>query len=127
MGYEMSKVLESLRGVFLCCWRICMVCLVLELVGPWVELGFSIGMGHLMSSYRLIFPGVRSSLVFSGFLLKTPASGFQLYSYSSLKTRIKKMRERFNKDLEEIKKSQYIMNNAINEIKKTLWKEPTVE
>ena len=30
------------------------------------------------------------------------------------------MRERFNKDLEEIKKSQYIMNNAINEIKNTL-------
>ena len=29
------------------------------------------------------------------------------------------MQERFNKDLEEIKKSQYIMN-AINEIKNTL-------
>ena len=29
-------------------------------------------------------------------------------------------REVFNKDLEEIKKSQYIMNNAINEIKNTL-------
>ena len=29
-------------------------------------------------------------------------------------------KERFNKDLEEIKKSQYIMNNAISEIKKTL-------
>ena len=27
--------------------------------------------------------------------------------------------ERFNKDLEEIKKSQYIMNNAINEIRNT--------
>ena len=26
----------------------------------------------------------------------------------------------FNKDLEEIKKSQYIMNNAINELKSTL-------
>ena len=26
----------------------------------------------------------------------------------------------FNKDFEEIKKSQYIMNNAINEIKNTL-------
>ena len=26
----------------------------------------------------------------------------------------------FNKDLEEIKRSQYIMNNAINEIKNTL-------
>ena len=30
------------------------------------------------------------------------------------------MQEMFNKDLEEIKKSQYIMNNAINEIKSTL-------
>ena len=30
---------------------------------------------------------------------------------------IKKMQESFNKDLEEIKMSQYIMNNAINEIK----------
>ena len=39
---------------------------------------------------------------------------------NSLETRIEKMQERFNKDLEEIKKSQYIMNNAINEIEKTL-------
>ena len=30
------------------------------------------------------------------------------------------MQERFNKDLEEITKSQYIMNNAINEIRNTL-------
>ena len=30
------------------------------------------------------------------------------------------MKEMLNKDLEEIKKSQYIMNNAINEIKNTL-------
>ncbi|MES6062525.1 RBD-like domain-containing protein, partial [Cutibacterium acnes] len=30
------------------------------------------------------------------------------------------MQERFNKDLEEIKKSQNIMNNAINEIRNTL-------
>ena len=39
-----------------------------------------------MSSYRLMFPGVRSSLVFSGFGVNPPASGFQSYSYSSLKT-----------------------------------------
>ena len=39
-----------------------------------------------MSSNKLSFPGVRSSLVFSGFGLKPPASGFQSYSYSSLKT-----------------------------------------
>ena len=30
------------------------------------------------------------------------------------------MQEMFNKDLEEIKKSQSIMNNAITEIKNTL-------
>ena len=39
---------------------------------------------------------------------------------NSLEARIEKMQERFNKDLEEIKKCQYIMNNAINEIKNTL-------
>ena len=37
----------------------------------------------------------------------------QIYS---LETRIEKMQEMFNKDLEEIKKSQSIMNNAITEI-----------
>ena len=31
-----------------------------------------------MSSYRLMFPGVRSSLVFSGFEIKPPDSGFCL-------------------------------------------------
>ena len=39
---------------------------------------------------------------------------------NSLETRIEKMQERFNKELEEIKKSQYTKNNAINEIKNTL-------
>ena len=39
---------------------------------------------------------------------------------NSLETRIEKMQEKFNKDLEEIKKSQSIMNNAITEIKSTL-------
>ena len=39
---------------------------------------------------------------------------------NSLDIRIQKMQEMFNKDLEEIKKSQSIMNNAITEIKSTL-------
>ena len=39
---------------------------------------------------------------------------------NSLEARIEKMQERFNKDLEEKKKSQHIMNNAINEIRNTL-------
>ena len=38
----------------------------------------------------------------------------------SLETRIEKMQEMFNKDLEEIKKNQLIMNNGINEVKNTL-------
>ena len=33
-----------LRAVFLPCWRISLVCLVLELVGSWAKLGFSVGM-----------------------------------------------------------------------------------
>ena len=40
---------------------------------------------------------------------------------NSVEARIENMQERFNKDLEEIKKkSQYIMNNAINQLKNTL-------
>ena len=39
---------------------------------------------------------------------------------NSLETRIEKMQEMFNKDLEEIKKGQSIMHNAITEIKNTL-------
>ena len=39
-----------------------------------------------MSSCLLRFPGIRSSLMFSSFGVKPPASGFQSYSYSSLKT-----------------------------------------
>ena len=37
-----------------------------------------------------------------------------------LETRNEKMQGMFNKDLEEIKKSQSIMNNAITEVKITL-------
>jgi hypothetical protein len=52
MSYEMSIFLGrllaacilKLRAVFLCCWRICLVCLALELVGLCVVLGFSVGM-----------------------------------------------------------------------------------
>ena len=52
MSFEMSVGLVrlraacilKLRAMFLCCWRICVVCLALELVGSWVVLGFSVGM-----------------------------------------------------------------------------------
>ena len=69
-----------------------MVCLALELVGPWVVLGFSVGMeafDELLSMnvpWSQEFPGDRSSLVFSGFRLKPPASGFLSYSSSNPKT-----------------------------------------
>ena len=43
-GVTLSSLYFRLRAVFLLCWRINVVCLVLELVGSWVELGFSVGM-----------------------------------------------------------------------------------
>jgi len=68
-----------------------LVCLALELVGPCVVLGFSVGMeafDELLSinvPWSQEFPGVRSSLE-SGFGLKPPASSYWSYFYSSLKT-----------------------------------------
>ena len=76
-----------LIAVFLNCWRISVVCLALKLVDSWVELGISVGIGGIwMSSCRLMFPGIMNSLVFSSLGIKPPASGFQYFSYSSLKT-----------------------------------------
>ena len=51
--------------------------------GAWFQCRYG---GFWMSSCRLMIPGVRSFLVFSSFGFKPPASGFQSYSYSSLKT-----------------------------------------
>ena len=51
--------------------------------GDWFQCRYG---GFWMIAYYLMFPVVRSSLVFSGFGLKPPASGFQSYSSSSLKT-----------------------------------------
>ena len=34
----------TLRSMFLCCYRICVVCLVLELLGSWAVVGFGVGM-----------------------------------------------------------------------------------
>ena len=61
-----------------------MVCLALELVGSWMELRFSVGMEAFDELLLINVPW--SSLVFSGFGLKPPASGLQSYFYSSLKT-----------------------------------------
>ena len=67
MGCEMSMVLEyfraacilKLRGVFLCCWQICMVCLTLELVGLWVVLGFSVGMEAFAELLLIYVPWIQ--------------------------------------------------------------------
>ena len=52
------------------------------LSGGWFQCRYG---GFWMVSYYLMFPVVRSFLVFSRFGLKSPASGFQFYSSSSLK------------------------------------------
>ena len=69
-------LLENLCGMSFpgTCW---------PLGGAWFQCRYG---DFWMSSCQLIFSGVKSSLVFSGFGLKPPASGFQSYSYSSLKT-----------------------------------------
>ena len=67
-----------------------MVCLALELFGPCVVLGFSVGMEAFDELLSINVPWIQE---FSGVLRiwrtqKPPASGFQSYSYSSLKTSI---------------------------------------
>ena len=53
------------------------------LSGGWFQCRYG---GFWMISYYLMFHVVRSFLVLSGLGLKSPASGFQFYSSSSLKT-----------------------------------------
>ena len=63
-----------------------MICLALDLVGPWVLLGFSVGMEAFDELLSINVPWIQEFLVFSGFGFKASASSFQSYSYSSLKT-----------------------------------------
>ena len=58
----------------LCCMSCSGTCWLLG--GAWFQCRYG---GFWMSSYPLLFPGVRSSLMFSGFELKPPVSGFQSY------------------------------------------------
>ena len=55
----------TLKSMFLRYYRICMVCLVLELLGSWVVVGFGVGMRLLDG---LLFLNVQCSQEFSGFL-----------------------------------------------------------
>ena len=66
LAWLWAACLLMLRAMFLLCWRIRMVCLALELVGSWVELGFQCRYGDFwVSSCLLMFPGIMSSLMFS--------------------------------------------------------------
>ena len=71
-------LLENQHGMS--CSGICWL-----LGGAWFKCRYG---GFWMSSCRLMFPGVRSFLVFSSFGFKLPASVFQSYSYSGLKTSV---------------------------------------
>ena len=64
-GVSLGSLYVKLRAMFLCCWRICVVCLALELVGPWVVLGFSVGMEAFD---ELLLNNVPWSQEFSGVL-----------------------------------------------------------
>ena len=66
-----------LRAMFLCCWRICLVCLAVVLIEPLVVLGFRVRMEAFDELLPTNVPGVSSYVVSSGFGLKPPASGFQ--------------------------------------------------
>ena len=69
-------LLENMRGMS-CSKTYCL------LSAGWFQCRYG---GFWMVSYYLKFHVVRSFLVFSGFGLKSPDSGFQFYSSSSLKT-----------------------------------------
>ena len=42
-GMALGSLSFNAQGLFLLCWRISMICLVVELFGSWMELGFSVG------------------------------------------------------------------------------------
>ena len=62
---DFGQPVLKLRAMFLCSLRICVVCLALELVGPWVVLGFSVG---LEAFDDLLLINVPWSQEFSGVL-----------------------------------------------------------
>ena len=68
--------LENKHGMSCCgtCWL---------LGGVWFQCRCE---GFWVISYLLMFPGIRSSLMFSSFGVKLPASSLQSYTYNSLKT-----------------------------------------
>ena len=61
------------------------MCLALELVGPCVVHGFSVGMEAFDELLSINVPGSQEFPV-SGFGLKPPASSYRSYFYSHFKT-----------------------------------------
>ena len=84
-GVTLGCLYLGAQGCVPCCWRICLVCLALKLVGPCVVLGFSAGMEAFDELLSINVPWSQE-LLESEFGLKPPASGFQSYFNSSLKT-----------------------------------------
>ena len=66
-GVTLGCLYLGAQGCVPCCWRICLVCLALELIGPCVVLSFSVGTAafdELLSinvPWNQEFPGVRVS------------------------------------------------------------------
>ena len=78
--------LSMLRTVFLLCGELTWYILLWNcwLLGDaWFQCRYR---DFWVSSCLLMLSGIRSSLMFSSFGIKPPASGFQFYSYSILKT-----------------------------------------
>ena len=63
-----------------------MVCLALELVGPWVVLGFSVDMEAFDELLSINVPWNQEFSRVLSIWIKPPASGFQSYFYGRLKT-----------------------------------------
>ena len=64
-GVTLGSLYIEAQGYVPCCWRICMVCLALKLVGHWVVLSFRVGM-EVFDELLLIY--VPWSQEFSGVL-----------------------------------------------------------
>ena len=57
----LASCILMLRVMFLCCWRISLICLALKLVGSWVDLGFNVDMetfGWVLADYCSLESGV---------------------------------------------------------------------
>ena len=65
LGVTLGSLYVDTRSMFLHYYRIYIVCLVLELLGSWVVVGFGVGMGAF--GWTLI-PYVLDSQEFYGFL-----------------------------------------------------------